>query len=75
MTIDSVTGSVTVNADFNYERQPQVIVTVKAEDSNEPPHVDYAQITVNVNDINDEKPELYMVRMDTTTATVLLLVI
>jgi len=34
---------------------------VKAEDTNETPHVAYAQITVNVIDINDEKPELYMV--------------
>jgi Rad3-related DNA helicase len=50
-----------VNTEFNYERQPQVIVTVKAEDKNTPPHTDYAQITVNIKDLNDEKPELYMV--------------
>jgi hypothetical protein len=50
-----------VNAEFNYERQPQVIVTVRAADSNAPPHIAYAQITVNIQDLNDEKPELYMV--------------
>jgi hypothetical protein len=57
-----------VKADFNYERQNQVIVTVKAQDLK--PHVAYAQITVNVTDINDEKPELHMVRMVTTIAYV-----
>jgi hypothetical protein len=57
--MDPLRGDVTVKADFNYERQPQVIVTVKAEDTAS--HVSYAQITVNVNDINDEKPELHMV--------------
>jgi hypothetical protein len=61
LTIDPETGEVSVKAAFNYERQPQLIVTVKAEDTNETPHVAYAQITVNVIDINDEKPELYMV--------------
>jgi hypothetical protein len=63
LKIDPQNGGVTVNAQFNYERQPQVIVTVKAEDTNVPPHIAYAQITVNVQDLNDEKPELYMVRL------------
>lgn len=60
LKVDPQNGGVTVNAEFNYERQPQVIVTVKAEDTNTPPHIAYAQITVNVQDLNDEKPELYM---------------
>ncbi|XP_021930459.1 protocadherin Fat 4-like isoform X2 [Zootermopsis nevadensis] len=60
LAIDNLTGEVSVGGDFNYERQPQVIVTATAEDSNDPPHVAYAQITVDVNDINDEKPELFM---------------
>jgi hypothetical protein len=63
LKIDPQNGGVTVNAEFNYERQPQVIVSVKAEDTNEPPHTAYAQITVNIQDLNDEKPELYMVRL------------
>lgn len=59
-----------MNAEFNYERQPQMIVTVKAEDTNVPPHTAYAQITVNVQDLNDEKPELYMVTLPVSnTAT------
>ena len=44
---------------FDYERQSEVIVTVKAVD--EYPHTEYAQITLSVEDINDEKPILYMV--------------
>lgn len=52
-----------MNAEFNYERQPQMIVTVKAEDTSVPPHTAYAQISVNVQDLNDEKPELYMVTL------------
>jgi hypothetical protein len=72
LSIDPLNGVVTVNADFNYERQPQVIVTVKAEDTNIPPHIAYAQITVNVQDINDEKPELSMVTFLSVALTLLL---
>ncbi|PNF25389.1 hypothetical protein B7P43_G09776 [Cryptotermes secundus] len=60
LRIDPQNGGVTVNTEFNYERQPQVFVTVKAEDTNAPPHTAYAQITVNIQDLNDERPELYM---------------
>jgi hypothetical protein len=62
-----------VKADFNYERQPQVIVTVKAVDTST--HVSYAQITVNVTDINDEKPELHMVTSNGSWTPLSLLVL
>jgi hypothetical protein len=52
-----------VNGDLNYGRQPIVYATVRADDTADPPHFDYAQITVNVIDINDERPLLYMVRI------------
>jgi hypothetical protein len=52
-----------VKADLNYERQPQVFATVKAEDTNKPPHFAYAQIRIDIADINDEKPQLMLVRI------------
>jgi hypothetical protein len=52
-----------VNGDLSYSRQPIVYASVKAEDTFTPPHFDYAQITVNVQDINDERPMLNMVRI------------
>jgi hypothetical protein len=63
LRIDHQTGDVTVNTEFNYERQPQAIVTVKAEDTGDPAHTAYALITVNIQDLNDEIPELYMVTL------------
>jgi hypothetical protein len=63
LNVDPDTGSVTVNADFNYNRQPQVFATVRADDTAIPPHFDYAQIVINVSDINDMRPVLFMVRI------------
>jgi len=63
MKVDPVTGELTVNAEFNYGRQQQVFATVKADDKAEPPHSTYAQIVVNVIDINNMRPVLTMVGM------------
>lgn len=60
LKVDPATGSVTVNADFNYNRQPQVFATVRADDTANPSHFDYAQIMINVSDINDMRPVLFM---------------
>jgi hypothetical protein len=52
-----------VNAEIFYGRQQQVFATVRAVDTAEPPHFDFAQIVVNVTDINDMRPLLFMVRI------------
>ena len=61
LTVDPFNGSIMVNGDLNYERQQQIFATVRAED--DLPHFVYAQIVVNVGDINDEKPSLVVVRI------------
>jgi hypothetical protein len=63
LNVDPTTGSVTVNAEIFYGRQQQVFATVRAVDTAEPPHFDFAQIVVNVTDINDMRPLLFMVRV------------
>jgi len=60
LKVDPDTGSVIVNAEFNYNRQPQVFATVRADDTASPAHFDYAQIVINVSDINDMRPVLFM---------------
>jgi hypothetical protein len=52
-----------VNADIYYGRRRQVFATVIAEDTAEHRHFDYAQIVVNVTDINDMRPVLVVVRV------------
>jgi hypothetical protein len=63
LNVNPISGEVTVNADFNYGRQPQVFATVRAEDKAENPHFNFTQIVVNVIDINDMRPLLIMVRI------------
>lgn len=52
---------------FDYERQRELNFQVKAQDTlqtmNEALHDVYAQIHIEVLDVNDETPELYMVRI------------
>ena len=54
-----------VDDTFDYERQTEVFMQVQARDTlqtfNEPPHYTYTQIRIQVNDVNDETPELKMV--------------
>jgi hypothetical protein len=63
LNVDPVNGSVTVKADIDYSRQQQIFATVRVDDAATPPHSDFAQIVVNVTDINDKRPVLYMVRI------------
>nr|AHJ10508.1 cadherin [Alphitobius diaperinus] len=61
LTIEEFGGNVTTIADsaFDFEKQEQLIVQIQAEDSAAPtPHTKLFQLTINVLDVNDEKPTL-----------------
>lgn len=57
--------STIVNDTFDYERQTQVLIQVSAKDIlqvyDEKIHVVFAQLVIDVIDVNDETPELRMV--------------
>ena len=58
LTIEDLGGNITTNIDnaFDYEKQEEVIVQIRATDNNN--HVTTAQLTITVEDINDEKPKM-----------------
>ena len=62
LQIDSATGEITTTEDksFDYESMPIVLVQVTATDDAN--HTTYATLTVNVTDVNDKPPTLYLVR-------------
>lgn len=58
-----------VNDAFDFERQEQVIVQIQAGDTlGEPYHKTFAQLTIDVIDVNDESPEIRMPRNSTRIA-------
>lgn len=69
LQIDNETGEITtiVERAFDYERQTEMILQVAATDTFEddygtPRHTTYAQVTVEVLDINDETPYITVVK-------------
>lgn len=56
-----------INGTFDYERQTEVFIQVQARDTlqtemNEPTHTTFTQVRIDVIDVNDETPQLIMVR-------------
>jgi hypothetical protein len=71
LAIDADTGEITVKVDnaFDYDRQREVIVQVVATDTLGAPTIVnnvYAQLIVTLNDINNKRPEIIMVRIQKT---------
>ncbi|XP_063234569.1 cadherin-23-like isoform X2 [Bacillus rossius redtenbacheri] len=59
LAIDPVSGNVTVAMEnpYNYQQQQEVFLQVLAADSNTPePHRTYAQLTIHIEDVNNEPP-------------------
>jgi len=52
----SQNGDFFVHRQLDYEQQQSYVMTVKASDDASPPHVDFAQIIINVLDEDDELP-------------------
>ena len=63
LTIDQKTGVVVTNRNdtFDYESMPVVVTQIVAHDQAN--HKTYATLTINVIDVNDEPPNLYLVRI------------
>lgn len=68
LKIDEETGEITTSVDnaFDYERQTEVTVQVTATDKFEDeyetsPHITYAQVTITIEDVNDETPRITVV--------------
>lgn len=65
LSIDDEGGVYTVDKNtFDYERQKTVFVQIKATDTLGPPsdhHTVYTQLVIEVQDVNDETPEIRMV--------------
>lgn len=60
--------STQIDNTFDYERQTSVLVQIKAEDQletyvGEPRNTAYAQLLIEVLDVNDETPEMRMVSL------------
>lgn len=65
----SANGIISTSVDniFDYDRQKQVIVQIIATDTLTTPevqrlHTAYAQLTINLIDVNNQTPEIRMVR-------------
>lgn len=54
--IDPTTGALTVAAALDYETAIQYILTVQATDGGSPTQTGSATVTVDVNDVSDERP-------------------
>ncbi len=55
--LNSSTGDIKLNASLDYEKTTSYIFTVIACDAGTPSLKDKAQVTVNVKDVNDNKPK------------------
>lgn len=69
ISIDPLNGLITLtrNNVFDFERQSLVMLQIQAKDSlttnhTQTLHTTYAQLQIKVMDVNDETPELRMVR-------------
>lgn len=62
LTINPETGEITTieNKSFDYEAMPIVFVQVMATDNVK--HTTYASLTINVIDVNDKPPSLFLVK-------------
>ncbi|XP_062332465.1 protocadherin-11 X-linked isoform X1 [Osmerus eperlanus] len=54
--IDPQTGVIKPNITFDREQQSSYTFTVKAVDGGQPPSTSYAKVTINVVDVNDNRP-------------------
>ncbi|XP_077288501.1 cadherin-AgCad1-like [Arctopsyche grandis] len=65
LSINNLTGEIYISEDnaFDYQRQNQIIVQVKAMDTlGEPYHTKYVQLIINLIDVNNKSPQIQMPR-------------
>lgn len=56
-SIDPSSGEIFVNEEIDYELHPTIIFTVRATDLGSPPQTGEANVTVSIQDLNDNEPE------------------
>ncbi|XP_071943757.1 cadherin-23-like [Antedon mediterranea] len=66
-TIDPNTGNITTTNNLDYEEMTQYIFTVVASDNKNPARTATAQVTVNVENVNDNSPQFPRLRYDVNT--------
>jgi protocadherin delta 1 len=64
-TMEANTGALVLRSSLDYEQATRYILGIVATDGGSSPHTSYAQFTVNVQDVNDNAPDI---RVNTLTA-------
>lgn len=65
LEINETTGEIKISVDdaFDYNRQNEIVVQIKAEDTlGFPYHSTYVQLFITLIDVNNKPPEIRMVR-------------
>lgn len=65
-SIDSSTGSLVLRSNLNYEKTSRYVLGIVATDGGSIPHTSFAQYAINIQDVNDNAPEI---RFNTLTAS------